>query len=368
MTVPSKGTVKGSYALSMSSPTASAVLARRLARQRLAAPLAGPAGFEALFRRLQPVSTGALVRPASPPRLAHRTRFDSEAEADRLRPSRRIVKGRFQGGGVAYVHADDLATYANAFRRPMGKRSAVQADVYEALRFGGPLTSAQIKEETGLLKKQINPALHRLQEAFLVYEDQVDTSWERAWFDFAAEWPDIDLNDATVARDEAAVAARFFDAFVFATAPQVEDWTQWPAKRVAGVLATLERDGVVVQDTVGDLGTGWLRVGDRHLPVATPPATTFLLDSGDFVSRAHRRELDRRFGRTDVLQYLYAEGRFVGVVRGHWGFKPFDISDVVVEMPRSAVVARRDELLALVRAVYPEPRHRVLCYAGRRVP
>jgi hypothetical protein len=34
------------------------------------------------------------------------------------------------------------------------------------------LTIQQIKEDTGLLVKEITPVLHRLQEAFLVYEDQ----------------------------------------------------------------------------------------------------------------------------------------------------------------------------------------------------
>ena len=168
---------------------APSILAERLRRQGLARPIARVAGFETLFRRLQPVSTGALVRPGSPPRLAHRTRFDSEAVADTLRPTRRIVKGRFQGGGVGYVHASDLALYANAFRRPIGEMSVTQAQVYEALRDGGPLTSSLLKEETGLLKKQINPALQRLQEACLLYEDQVDDNWSGPGSSFPRNGP-----------------------------------------------------------------------------------------------------------------------------------------------------------------------------------
>lgn len=346
---------------------ATAVHAARLVRQGLAEPIARKSAFEALFRRLQPVSTGALVRPGSPPRLVHRTRFDSEAAADALRPSRRIVKGRFQGGGVGYVHAADLAVYANAFRKPLGEPSATQAEVFEAVRFGGPLTSSQIKEETGLLKKQINPALQRLQEGFLVYEDQVDDNWERAWFEFSSEWPDADLSDATRERDAAEVVTRFLEGFVFATEHQLCDWTQWPKKRVAMLIAELEREGAVAATQVAGLGDGWLRPRDEHLPAARPPRTAVLLDQDDFLSRAHRSELDRRFGRKDVLQYLYAAGDFFGAVRGHWGFKPFDIDDVVIELPVAEARSRRDEVLALVRAAYPEPRHHVLRYAGTRV-
>ena len=346
---------------------ATTVHAARLTRQGLANPITHKSEFEALFRRLQPVSTGALVRPGSPPRLMHRTRFDSEAAADALRPSRRIVKGRFQGGGVGYVHADDLAIYANAFRKPLGKLSATQAETFEAVRFSGPLTSSQLKEETGLLKKQLNPALQRLQEGFLVYEDQVDDNWERAWFEFSSAWPDADLRDATRERDAAVVVTRFLERFVFATQDQLCDWTQWPRKRVATLIAELERDGAVAATQVAGLGAGWLRPRDKRLPAASPPRTALLLDQGDFLSRAHRSELDRRFGRKDVLQYVYAAGDFIGAVRGRWGFKPFDIDDVVIELPAAEAKTRRDEVLALVRAAYPEPRHHVLRYVGKHV-
>lgn len=100
---------------------------------------------------------------------------------------------------------------------------------------------------------------------------------------------------------------------------------------------------------------------------ARPPLTAFLLDRGDFLARAHKSELDRRFGRPDVLQYVYAAGAFVVAVRGHWGFKSFDIDDVAIELSAAAATVLREEVLALVRAAYPEPRHRVLRYAGTRI-
>ena len=322
---------------------AATIRAERLTRQGLAKPIARAAGFEALFRRLQPVSTGALVRPGSPPRLVHRTRFDSEAAADALRSPRRLVKGRFQGGDVGYVHASDLALYANAFRRPLRQMSTTQRQVHEALRFGAPLTSSLIKEETGLLKKQINPALQRLQEAFLVYEDQVDDDWERGWFEFSSQWPEIDLNAAAQESAAATVVARFLHAFVFATEEQLCDWTQWSKKRIATLIGGLEEDGRLAATEVGGLEPGWSCREDLRLRAASPRVTAFLLDRGDFLSRAHKSELDRRFGRTDVLQYVYAGGEFIGAVRGHWGFKPFDIDDVAIELARAAADALREE-------------------------
>ena len=45
------------------------ILAERLVRQRLAAPLPSRKGLVELIRALQPLSTGPQARPGSPPRL-----------------------------------------------------------------------------------------------------------------------------------------------------------------------------------------------------------------------------------------------------------------------------------------------------------
>ncbi len=282
-----------------------------------------------------------------------------------MRSSRRIVKGRFQGGGVGYVHADDLELFANAFRRPVGAMNDAQEQVYEALCSGGPLTPSLIKEETGLLKKQINPALQRLQEAFVVYEDQVDDDWERGWYEFSSEWPEINLKDDKRESAAAEVILRFLEAFVFASEEQIRDWTQWPKKRIATLLADLEEGRRVAPADIEGLGAGWFRTGDTRLRESAPSTTVFLLNRGDFLSRAHKSELDRRFGRTDVLQYLYSAGEFIGAVRGHWGFKPFDIDDVEMELAAGDADTLRSEVMDLVQSAYPKPRHKVLHYAGK---
>jgi hypothetical protein len=129
--------------------------------------------------------------------LVHRTRFDDRVEANRLRAERTIVKGRFLGGIVGYVMAQDLELYARAFRRPLTELNERQQTVLEAIQMMGGLTPQQIKDETGLLNKEIMPALHRLQEAFVVYEDQVAANWDRTWYEFAAEWPEVELEAAS---------------------------------------------------------------------------------------------------------------------------------------------------------------------------
>ena len=54
---------------------------------------------------------------------------------------------------------------------------------------------------------------------------------------------DIDQAVADLEADGAEVLARFLSAFVFANDEQLRDWSQWPVKRVAGLLSVLEGDG-----------------------------------------------------------------------------------------------------------------------------
>jgi hypothetical protein len=342
-----------------------AVLAERMRRQQLAEPLETARGLPALVARLQPVSTGPFARPGSPPRLVHRTRFDDAVAADRLRRSRRLVKGRFQAGGVGYVLAGDLELYANAFRRPLARPNERQRRVYDAVRSAGPLTPRQLREESGLLHKQVMPALQRLQEAFLVYEDQVDDDWQRSFYDFASEWPEVELADERTARARAEVLERFLQSFVFATTEQLRDWSRWPARALDAVLSGLETQGRVRARKVAGLGEGWVPAADDAPDACTPPSGTWVLHSGDPIVRAHASELERRLEGREILQYLLIDGALSGAICGHWGFRPYDVEDVVVELPARERSRRRAEILAAVRTEYPAPRHHVLRYAGR---
>ena len=345
--------------------SAASIRAERLARQGLAEPLASRHALCPLIRALQPLSTGPYARPGSPPRLVHRTVFDDATAADRLRRERALVKGRFRAGGVGYVLADDLELYANAFCKPVAVPSPIQAEVLDVVCRAGPLTPKQIKEETGLLNKQIMPALHRLQTAFLVYEDQLDDDWERPWYEFESEWPDVRLDPARSEACRTEVVVRFLRAHVFATPEQIRDWTQLPARALRPVLSALESTGRGVAHKVEELGEGFCLPEDQTLPAAAPQPSLFVLHKADFLVRADESELLRRFGKSEILQYLLIDGEFLGAVRGRWGFKPYDVTDVALDLPPAARERRRGEILAAVAEAYPEPRHRIRRYAGQ---
>jgi hypothetical protein len=346
---------------------AGSILAERIRRQRMTDPLPTARGLEALVRMLQPISTGAYDRPGSPPRLTHRTAFDDTRATARLRARRRLVKGRFQGGGIGYVLAEDLELYANAFCTPLARPSQIQERVLDAIQGAGPLTARQIKEETGLLNKQIMPALQRLQTAFRVCEDQLDDDWDRPWYGFETEWPRVEIREEGRGEAVREVLLRFLHGHVFATRENVRDWSRLPVRLLGDCLRELEGDGRIVACEVKGLGEGFCLRGDTERREVPLEPSLFVVHKADFLTRSRASELKRRFGSTDILQYLLIDGDLRGAIRGHWGFKPYDVEDIIVDLPAAARRARRDEILAAVAAAYPPPRHRILRYAGRAV-
>lgn len=346
---------------------AETVLSERLRRQRLIEPLQTQEEYPELFEMLQPVSPIHNTYPGSSPRLVHRTIFDDGTVTDRMRAGRVIVKGRFLGGTIGYVMAKDLGGYANAFRRPLDGLTEIQQTVLETVRYTGPITPRQLKEETGLLNREIMPALHRLQRAFLVYEDQVDEDWARGWYDFASEWPEIGLNEAFWERDAAQVMLRFLRGHVFASFEQVKDWSQFPSRPLKALIAGMEESGVLVSTAVQGVGEGWMRAEDASLCPPSAPPSVFMLHKSDPLVRSHASELKRRFGDREVLQYLLIDGAFQGAVLGHWRIGPHDVEDIVVELPPAERPRRREVILEAVALRYRAPDSQVLRYDGKEI-
>lgn len=344
-----------------------AVCSERLRRQGLVEPVTTADEYVQLFRRLQPVAPIAMSYPGSPPRLVHRVAFDDVEEANRLRAKRALVKGRFNSGRVAYVHADDLATYATAFRRPLTTLTDAQDTVLTAVRSLAPITPRQLKEETGILNKNLMPILHRLQEAFFVFEDQPDDNWERGWFDFGREWQDVDL-EAESWEDAATEALRrFIGSQVFATIEGMRDWSGFGARALKTILERMEKTGEIAPASVEGLGDGWALSVDSDLPNVAPPRAAYMLDASDPLARSHTSDLKRRFAGTETLQYLLIDGEFKGVVAGHWRIGPHDVDDVIAELPEPERSAREAEILTAVSRVYHPPFSRIRRYCGREL-
>jgi len=335
-----------------------ALAAHRLRRQGLSQPAADEAAYLGLVRRLQPVAPIHFSRPGSPPRLVHRAAFDEGALADRWRAGRLLVKGRFWGGNIGYVLAEELGLYGAAFRRPLPRLSALHERILQTFKYEGPLSPRQLAAESGVRHKELMPALHRLQEAFLVCEDQEDDDWERPFGLFAAEWPGVDLEALPWEEAAAEVVMRLVHSQVLLSAAQICDWSGWPARKVAGLLAQLEGAGRVER-----AGEGWRRPEDRELPFCEPEQSAFMLHKADPLVKSHQHQLKALFPG-EVLQYLLIDGVFRGAVCGHWRIGPHDVEDIALRLPRRQLAARKQEVLAAVAAQYHPPHHQIRGYAG----
>ena len=339
------------------------ILAERLRRQRLLEPVETNADYLALFALLQPVSPPYFSYPGSPPHLTHRTALDDMALAGALRERRELVKGRFLNKTIGYVLEGELERYGNAFQRPLTGMSWLQRRVYDALSTTGPLTPRQLSEETGLLNKELMPALHRLQEAFLVYEDQLTTDWERGWYLFASEWPDLNIAPERWEAAACEVLLRYLASQVFAGARQIKDWSGWAMKEVPRLLAVLQARGAIFPLALPGAGEGWVLREDAQLTPRPAPPTVFMLHKADPLVRSHAGELKARYQGVEVLQYLLIDGALQGAVLGHWRIGPHDVDDIVLDLPVEECVARKEEILRAVAWGYSPPNSHILKYA-----
>ena len=154
------------------------VRALRMERQHLLTP-ANETEYDALYRDLQPGQNVYWNGFGQPPTLSFRADFDDLAYNKSRQLRRELIKGRFAGGNLGWILPEDLELFAALYRKPLKNATMTQQMLLERIEMSGPYTIGQLKEESGLLVKEITPALHRLQEAFLIYEDQYDGEWDR---------------------------------------------------------------------------------------------------------------------------------------------------------------------------------------------
>ncbi len=351
------------------------ILGERLKRQGLAYPLISPGdedAYKALFRRLQPVSPVHFTRPGDPPRLVHRTIYPDFAVSSAIRERGELVKARFQGGRIAYVLEADLKLYATAFKKEMTRSGVIHQEILALIQESGGLSKDQLKEELPYRAGDIGKALEEFQKAFILYEQQTDTDWDTGWLDFAEEWFDIPKDPKSRLQAMEEVVLRFTEAMVFATEAQMKSWSGWTGKQVGTLVAGLLERGRLIRTEVEGWGTGLICEGDIILTdslavddgLPSVPKRIWMLDKSDFLVRAELDELKKRYHGLEVLQYLLVDGVFQGAVTGHWGFKDYDIEDIVLDLPEEKAAARRDEAICAVREGYDSNHHAILRYNG----
>lgn len=326
------------------------IIALRLERQHLLRR-ANEEEYLALYRDCQPGKSVYWDGFGQPPSLSFRADFD-DVEFNRARQAdRRLLKGRFCGGNLGWVTAEDFELYACVFAKPIKAMSRIEIIILELVERMGPITIHQLKEETGLPAKKITPALHKLQQAFLVYEDQYDGEWDRGWYAISDMFPDFSLHRYTKSDALDLVLRRFAYRLPAFTVKEAAGFYRLPEREIKAACDALAVSGEFMED------------GGRYCLAADLPAliegepevvrSVFALHANDMLVRAAADTLSRfdPAGR-DVLRYLLIDGRLRGIVTGKFRYGPNELDDVMLDMDEREAAERRGEILAAIADVY----------------
>lgn len=343
------------------------ILALRLTRQRLTNPVTTDDEYESLYRDLQPGLNEYWNGFGQPPVLSFRAAFDDIEFNRRRQLQRTLIKGRFAGGNIGWILPEDLELFGTVYRKPLDSPTFLQLKLWELIQKEGPMTIQQIKEATGMLVKEITPILHRLQEAFLIYEDQYDGEWDRGWFQFQEMFPDITFQ--TYSKQEALIALmqRFAYRIVFFTEEMAKSYFRISKKDLGNALQALTASGILIH-----YQTGYILASDQDFLEQTAPiseSSLFVLHRNDFLVRAHQQELKEAFSHPDyeTLQYLLIDGEFHGACFGKFRYGPNDLEDVMLDLSPELCLARKEEIIAAIQLQNGGPDHPLRAYQGIKI-
>lgn len=307
--------------------------------------------YDVLFRDMSPVPTVYWCCPGEPPSMHFRASFNNSEYNHRRRATRDIIKGRFQNGSIAHIEQKELELYSALYRKPLTMPTKIQRELTELLEREGPMNIQLMKELTGLLVKEIAPCLHKLQEAFVVFEDQTDNEWDRGWYLFSSEFPDAKLDKYERLEALEIVLLRFAKLNVTFSCENAKSFYKLPAKEINAAINELVNGG----DLVTCSGGFMLRT-DSELLASTNldmPHSVFILHRNDYMVKSNEHWLKEKFRHDefDVLQYILIDGEFKGAVIGKSKNGPFVLEDIVLELPEDEIASRKDEIMEAVYMV-----------------
>lgn len=350
------------------------ILAERLKRQGLAHPLVSP-GMRMPTRHCS-VGCSRSLRFILPVRETLLGSFivRSILILGYRRPSGNggTGKGTFSGRTYRLRAGGGFEAVCDGVQEKMTRSGNIHQEILALIQESGGLSKDQLKEELPYRAGDIGKALEELQKAFILYEQQTDTDWDTGWLDFAGEWFEIPGDPESRLQAMEEVVLRFTEGMVFATEAQMKSWSGWTGKQIRALVEGLVEQGRMIRTEVEGWGAGVICEGDPILTdrlaagsdPSSVPKRIWMLDKSDFLVRTELDELKKRYEGREVLQYLLVDGVFQGAVTGHWGFKDYDIEDIILDLPEEEVAARRDEAISAVREVYDSKHHAILRYNG----
>ena len=317
--------------------------------------------YNQLFRDMSPVPTIYWTGPGDPPVISFRAGFDDYTHNYKRREQRTILKGRYRGGSVGYVDSDELELYAALYKKDIEKLSRDQLKLLDLLEHEGPMTIQYMKEITGMLVKEITPILHKLQEAYLVYEDQIDNEGDRAWYIFESEFENVNLSRYTRAEALKICIGRFAKLNVFIDENMIKSFYKLPAKDIKTAVAELAASGELVK-----YNDGYISNSDMELLNAedfTMPQSVFVLSRSDFLVRSNEHIVKEKYTHDEfeVLNYILVDGEFGGVIFGKFTFGPYIIEEVVTDKSD-----RKDDIIEAIGKVFDLEKSPIKRYGDAR--
>lgn len=223
------------------------IISLRMERQFLLDKKADEKEYITLYRDTQPGQNMYWHGFGQPPVLSFRADFD-DIEYNRQRQlKRRLIKGRFCGGNLGWIMAEVLEIFASLYRKPLTKPTEAQLNILELIRREDPFNIQQLKTDTGLLVKQLTPILHRLQEAFLIYEDQYDGEWDRGWYKFEEMFPDVNPEKYTKQEALKILLPRFAYRLVTFDSAMAKGFFKVPEKEIKSAIQSLTDENILAE-------------------------------------------------------------------------------------------------------------------------
>ncbi len=323
------------------------IIALRMERQHLTCK-ANEVEYINLYRDTQPGQNVYWNGFGDPPTLTYRADFnDMEFNRERQR-NRALIKGRFAGGNLGWIVPEDMELFACAFQKPLVKPTEKQRALLELIEHEGPLTIQQMKESSGMLVKEITPALHRLQEAFLIYEDQYDGEWDRAWYTFSEMFPNVDLSK--YARQDALkiLLKRFAYRHVRFDADMARSFYKLPAKEINSAIEALVAENILTESSSGYS----LKSDSEFLQTDSVvlSKSIYAMHRNDFLVKSNEHILKENYPHSypDTLYYLLIDGEFHGAVVGKFRYSP-EVSDVILDLSLDEAALRKDEIIDAIK-------------------
>ena len=339
------------------------IIALRMERQFLTRK-ANEAEYNRLYRDISPVQNVYWNGFGDPPSITFRAEFN-DIEYNRARQNNRVlVKGRFQGGNVGFVELTELELFAGLYKKPIDKLNPIQAVLYELIEREGPLNIGQMKETTGFLVKEITPELHKLQEAFLIFEDQYDGEWDRGWYKFEDMFPDLNISEYTRHDALSVILKRFAYRHVFFDVKMAKSFYKLPEKEIKSAADDLIEQGELIIHN-----NGYILKSDLELLEKTnlaAPKSVFVLHRNDFLVKSSDHIIKEKFKHSehDTLQYILLDGEFKGAVIGKFKNGPYILEDIALDLPDDEKISRKAEILAAVYQVNSRENSPLKKYCG----